>query len=108
MNKYVYMAILCGISIFITFGTRYIPFALFGRGKEVPGRVDYLGEILPPAMMAILVIYCLKGLDFTSLGGFLPELVGTAFVVILHVIKRNTLLSIFVGTAVYMIAIRYI
>lgn len=107
MNKYVYMAILCGISIVITFGIRYIPFALFGRGKDVPPKVEYLGEILPPAMMAILVIYCLKSLDLGNLGGFIPEVIGTLAVVFVHLLKRNTLFSIFVGTIVYMLLIRY-
>ena len=42
-----------------TFLERALPFIIF-RGKEVPEIVRYLGRVLPMAIMATLVIYCIK------------------------------------------------
>lgn len=85
---------------------RALPFVLFGR-SGTPGRgVLYLGRVLPPAVMAILVVYCLKATSFSAVSGYLPQLVAVAAVVALHLWRRNTLLSIAGGTAVYMILLR--
>lgn len=85
---------------------RALPFVLFGR-SGTPGRgVLYLGRVLPPAVMAILVVYCLKSSSFSAVTGYLPQLVAVAVVVVLHLWRRNTLLSIAGGTAVYMILLR--
>ncbi len=78
--------------------------ALFDQLYWVAGCV--LGAYLPPAIMAILVIYCLKDSSFASLGGWLPQAVGVALTAALHLWRRNTLLSIGVGTAVYMLLLR--
>lgn len=85
---------------------RALPFVLFGR-SGTPGRgVLYLGRVLPPAVMAILVVYCLKSTSFSAVTNYLPQLVAVAVVVVLHLWRRNTLLSIAGGTAVYMILLR--
>lgn len=78
--------------------------ALFDQLYWVAGCV--LGAYLPPAIMAILVIYRLKDSSFASLGGWLPQAVGVALTAALHLWRRNTLLSIGVGTAVYMLLLR--
>ena len=82
--------------------TRLIPFVLFGGKREVPKAVTYLGKILPPAIMATLVVYCLKGADIFSASHGIPEFVSVAVTAALHVWKRNVLLSIAVGTLCYM------
>ncbi|MGL4606131.1 MAG: branched-chain amino acid transporter permease [Eubacteriaceae bacterium] len=91
-----------------TFLTRFLPFALFGGGKEVPEIVRTLGELLPPAVIAILVIYCLKGVNFTIPPNGIPEFIGVGIVVALHIWKRNNLLSIGGGTIIYMILVQYL
>ena len=89
----------------VTLATRALPFLLFAHGQP-PRVVTYLGKTLPPAVMAILVVYCLKGVTFTAISGFVPALLGVGATVALHVWKRYTLLSIAGGTAVYMLLIR--
>lgn len=82
----------------ITFLTRALPFLLFDRGESPPKLVLYLGRVLPPAIIAMLIVYCLRGVSFAAPGGWVPQLVSVAAVVILHLWRSNTLLSIFGGT----------
>ncbi len=89
-----------------TFATRVIPFLLFPDGKEIPKTVKYLGKALPPAVIGMLVVYCLKGMSLTSFPFGLPEIIAGAVVVLLHVWKRNNLLSIGTGTVLYMILVQ--
>ena len=84
----------------VTFLTRALPFLLFDRGSSPPKLVLYLGRVLPPAIIAMLIIYCLKDLSFLSLGGWAPQLISVAAVVALHLWKHNNLLSIFGGVCV--------
>lgn len=88
-----------------TFLTRLFPFALFGR-RQVPKLVVYLGNVLPPAIIATLIIYCLKSVNLLQFPGGIPELICIAVVVLLHLWKRNTLLSVGVGTVLYMVLIQ--
>ena len=89
-----------------TFLTRLFPFALFGRRQSPHPMVSYIGKILPSAVMAVLVVYCLKTVQFTALPAFAPQFIGIAIVAALHVWKRNFLLSIGVGTACYMVMVQ--
>lgn len=86
---------------------RALPFLIF-RGKEVPSVVRYLGKVLPMAIMATLIIYCVKDISFASAGGWLPYVIASAVTALLHLWKSNTLLSIFGGTACYMILIQMV
>lgn len=88
-----------------TFLERALPFLIF-RGREVPEIIRYLGGVLPMAIMATLVIYCLKDISFTSVAGFLPQLIGCAVTAVLHLWRRNSMLSIFGGTVAYMFLIQ--
>ncbi len=92
----------------VTLATRALPFALFAGKKQPPAFIRYLGSILPYAVMAVLVVYCLKGVQFNSWAGFLPELIAVVVVAALHVWKRNNLLSIGVGTALYMVLVQFV
>ena len=89
-----------------TFATRVIPFLLFPKGKEIPPLIKYLGAVLPPAVIGMLVIYCLKSVNLFSYPHGAPELIAGLVVVVLHVWKRNNLLSIGVGTVLYMFLIQ--
>lgn len=91
-----------------TFLTRFLPFALFGGGKEVPVIVKTLGEMLPPAVIAILVVYCLKGVNLTVPPNGLPEFIAIGIVALLHIWKRNNLLSIGGGTVAYMLLVQMV
>lgn len=91
----------------VTLAIRALPFLLFSHGNP-PRVITYLGRVLPPTVMAILVVYCLKGVSFGALSGFAPALLAVAATAALHVWKRSTLLSIAGGTAVYMLLIRMI
>ncbi|MCQ2079668.1 MAG: AzlD domain-containing protein [archaeon] len=92
--------VICGI---VTLLTRFLPFVVFGREGEVSPRVSYLGRALPAALFAMLVVYCLKDVDF--LGGVhgLPEIVSIAFIVVVHLKWRNMLLSLVGGVAFYLV-----
>ena len=89
-----------------TFSTRVIPFLLFPKGKEIPKTVQYLGKVLTPAIIGILVVYCLKNMSFLRFPFGIPEVVCGAIVAALHIWKRNNLLSIGVGTVLYMVLVQ--
>ena len=91
-----------------TFVTRAIPFLIFRDGKKIPETVKYLGGALPPAVIGMLVIYCLKDVRISGAAHGLPELIAVAAVVVLHVWKRNNLLSIGVGTVLYMFLVQVV
>lgn len=101
---YVLAAIL--IMAAVTALTRFLPFCLFDRGDTPPKLILYLGRVLPPAIMAMLVVYCLKGVEFSAAGGWAPQLIAVAAVAALHKWKHNNLLSIFGGTALYMFLVQ--
>ena len=88
--------------------TRWLPFLLFPDQKEPPKIVLYLGRVLPAASMGLLVVYCFKNVTWLSGNHGLPELLASAAVVGLHLWKRNVLLSIAGGTAVYMVLLRLV
>lgn len=81
---------------------------IFGEKGEAPAVISYLGRVLLYAVMAMLVVYCLKGLDFSTPGKYPPELLCTILVAGLHAWKRNTLLSIGVGTVAYMLLVQLV
>ena len=94
--------ILIAVVAVITFILRAIPFAVFGGKKEMPETVRQVAELLPAAIIAVLVIYCIKS-DLVLPGmGTIATMTAVLVVVILHLWKRNILLSIFGGTVVYM------
>ena len=100
------IAALVAVMAVVTFLTRALPFLLFGRGGEPPRVVLYLGRFLPPAVIAMLIVYCLKGVTFTALGGWVPPLVAGLAAVLLHLWKGNDLISIFGATVLYMILVQ--
>ena len=89
-----------------TFLTRALPFLLFDRGERPPKLVLYLGKVLPPAVIAMLIVYCLRTVSFAGLGSWLPQLISVAAVVLLHLWKHNNLISIFGGTLLYMFLVQ--
>ena len=86
--------------------TRWLPFWLFPEKKRPPAVVVYLGRVLPPATMGLLVVYCLKGVSWLSAPHGAPELIAIAAVAALHLWRRSVLLSIAGGTALYMVLVQ--
>lgn len=104
MNTHAWLIVL--VCAGVTIALRALPFVCFGGKDGMPGWLASLGSMLPPAIMAALVVYCLKSVPFGALGDGARQLAAAAAVVMLHVLRRNTLLSIAGGTAVYMVLIR--
>ena len=92
----------------VTFATRLFPFLIFPEGKEVPRVVRYLGVYLTPAIIGLLVVYCLKTTEIVAYPYGIPELISIVVVVGLHLWKRNNLLSIGSGTVLYMVLIQMV
>ena len=89
-----------------TFATRVTPFLVFPKGKEIPKTIQYLGKVLTPAIIGMLVVYCLKNTKVLAAPYGIPELIAVVVVAVLHIWKRNNLLSIGVGTVLYMVLIQ--
>lgn len=88
--------------------TRFTPFLLFPEKKELPPIIIYLGKTLPPAMMGLLVVYCLRNVSPLTFPYAIPELLSIGLIIALHLWKRNVLLSIGIGTLAYMVLIQFV
>ena len=97
-----------GMVVLGTMVTRFLPFILFPGDKPAPKYIQYLGKVLPAAVFGLLVIYSLK--DVSILGGShgIPEMIAIAVVVVLHLWKRQMLLSIAAGTVCYMMLVQFV
>ena len=96
------------VAALVTMATRFLPFLIFGENRKTPPIIEYLGKVLPFAIMGMLVVYCLKDVSFLAFPYGLPELLACAAVVVLHVWKRNSLLSIGGGTVCYMLLVQLV
>ena len=96
------------VAVLVTAATRFIPFLIFRKKESTPAIITYLGQVLPCAIMGMLVVYCLKNIQLLSTPFGVPELIGCAVVAVLHIWKRNSLLSIGVGTVCYMILVQLV
>ena len=91
-----------------TMVTRFLPFIIFPANKKTPPAITFLGQMLPAAVMGLLVIYCFKDVSFLSGTHGIPELLATAVTVLLQVFVRNMLLTIAGGTIFYMYLVQYV
>lgn len=103
-----YVSLAVAVIALVTAALRFLPFVLFGGKRKTPRIIERLGRSLPYAVMGMLVVYCLRGVSFTSVGGFLPELIACLIVAGLYIWRRNTLLSIIAGTVVYMVLVQVV
>jgi len=90
----------------LTFGARLFPFIIFGRGGRIPPLITYLGEVLPPAVMALLIVYCLRNIDLTHTPNGLRELAAVACTFILYKLTKNNLIAMVGGTVTFMVLLR--
>jgi len=104
-----------GYSVFIiafiavlTFGARFFPFAVFSRGGSPPAAVKYIGNILPPAVMIMLVIYCVRHVTPSVWPHGIPEGISIAAVALLYKLTKNSLVAMVGGTILYMVLVQVI
>jgi len=88
--------------------TRFLPFFIFTSDRPTPNYVRYLGEALPPAIFGLLVIYCLKNVNLFAGSHGVPEAIAIVVVIVLHLWRRQTLLSIAGGTVCYMLLVQFV
>ena len=108
MTSVLYTLLVILVITVVTAALRFAPFFIFSSERPVPKFVSYLGRVLPYSIMAMLVVYCLKGISFEKAPFGLPELISVILVAVLHIWKRNTLLSIICGTICYMVCIQFV
>lgn len=101
-HSLVLIAVMSGVTILL----RFAPFLLFH--KSAPKPLVYLGKVLPYSIIAMLVVYCFKDVDFSGITHGIPEIISVLLVVILHKWKHNTLLSILGGTVCYMVLVQIV
>ena len=97
-------AVLVAVMAVVTMLLRFLPFIVFR--KNTPPYIAYLGRVLPPAIIGMLVIYCLKDVKLTVRPYGIPELIAAVCVIGLQVFRRNSLLSILGGTIIYMVLVQ--
>lgn len=102
VNTALSIAVIAGV----TWLCRLAAFIIFGGRKDIPPAVIYLGKVLPPAIMAVLVFYCLRNTDLTAFPFGLAEFISVAFAIVLQWKKENTILTTAAATALYMVLIR--
>lgn len=106
MSQTFHSLLLIAVIALVTAVTRFLPFLIFRKESKMPKALLYLGNVLPGAIMGMLVIYCFKSTVVVSWPFALPELMATAVVVCLYLWKRNTLISIGAGTILYMFLVQ--
>lgn len=97
-----------GLCIIGTMATRFLPFLIFSSKKPIPKFVQYLGKALPAAIYAMLVVYCLKNVDLLHGSHGIPEAIALTVTLGMHLWKRNTILSIALGTITYMLLVQFV
>lgn len=97
-----------GVLAFGTVITRFLPFVFFPNAQSAPKYVTYLGKMIPAAAISLLIVYCLRYIDFTIAPRGIPEFIAIAVVAGIHIWRNNTLLSIAVGTVVYMALVQFV
>ena len=107
MNK-LHSILTIAVVALVTAATRFLPFLIFGENRKIPPIIEYLGKVLPYAIMGMLVVYCMKDVSFLSAPFGIPELLGCGAVALLHLWKRNSLLSIGAGTVFYMVLVQLV
>ena len=107
VNDWGYLAGIIAITALVTWLTRALPFLVFGN-RQLPQIMQYLGNVLPSAIMVILVFYCIRNIDLTQYPYGLTEFISSLTVILTQIWRKNTYLSIIVGTTCYMVLIRTI
>ena len=97
-----------GLCILGTMTTRFLPFLVFSENRKTPAFIQYIGKLLPSAVFGMLVVYCLKNVDFLHGSHGLPEFISIFVTGALHLWKRQMLISIAGGTICYMLLMHFV
>ncbi len=108
MSRTSYSLLLIVVIALMTVITRFLPFVIFREGRKIPKALEYLGAVLPGAIMGMLVVYCFKETTVLSWPLALPELFAAAGVAGLYLWTQTTLLSIGAGTVLYMVLVQVV
>ena len=101
-------AVIIAVVVLGTMMTRFLPFVVFPAGKPTPKYVQYLGDVLPFAVIGLLVVYSLKDTIVLVWPYGIPEIIAIVCIILLHIWKKNMLLSIAAGTVVYMLLVQLV
>ena len=107
MNN-LHSVLLVAVTALVTIALRFLPFLVFSGKRQTPSFITYLGKVLPYAIMGMRVVFCGKGISFMEAPHGIPELAASLLVVLLHIWKRSTLISIVGGTACYMLLVQFV
>lgn len=103
-----YSIIIVGVIALLTYGARLFPYIIFGRGNKVPDMIIYLGEVLPPAVMVLLIVYCIRNISLFVYPYGIPELCAILLTAILYFSVKNNLVAMISGTILYMTLIQVV
>ena len=104
----IHSVLIVAVCALVTIALRFLPFVIFRGDRPTPPYIVYLGKVLPYAIMGMLVVFCLKGVSLTAVPHGIPEFLACGVTALLHIWKRNTLVSIVGGTAVYMVLVQMV
>jgi len=104
----IHSVLIVAVCALVTIGLRFLPFVIFSGDRPTPPYIVYLGKVLPYAIMGMLVVFCLKGVSLTAAPHGIPEFLACMVTALLHIWRRNTLVSIVGGTAVYMVLVQLV
>lgn len=105
-NNTVHSLLIVAVMAVFTALTRFLPFLAFPEGRKRPKVITYLGTVLPYALIGMLVVYCFKSVSVFAYPYCIPELLAVVLVAVLHIWKRNTLISVFGGVIFYMVLVQ--
>ena len=105
-NNTVHSLLIVAVMAVFTALTRFLPFVAFPEGRKRPKVITYLGTVLPYALIGMLVVYCFKSVSVFAYPYCIPELLAVVLVTVLHIWKRNTLISVFGGVIFYMVLVQ--
>lgn len=105
-NNTVHSLLIVAVMAVFTALTRFLPFFAFPEGRKRPKVITYLGTVLPYALIGMLVVYCFKSVSVFAYPYCIPELLAVVLVAVLHIWKRNTLISVFGGVIFYMVLVQ--
>jgi len=100
--------LIIGVIALTTLLTRALTFLIFSGDKKTPPVIEFLGKVLPFALVGMLVVYALRHVSVVQYPFGIPEAIAGIFVVVIHKWKHNLMLSIGGGTALYMVLIQMI
>ena len=108
MTDHMHAMIVIAVMGLAVLATRIVPVLIFGRGEKVPEFILYLGRVVPYTAMGLLIVYCLRDMPVRDAPHRLPEIISLTVVTVTYLWKRNTILSVVAGTALYMFLVQSI